>query len=204
MRARRAGVRLRGPSQRCCALVQPPLAKTCSRRGFTITELLVTIAIIAVLIAIVIPTVTRVRRAQQTAACLATLRHIGESFNLYAHDNQMRLPDPGVANLSWEQMLARYHTAPFACPADGELFPTLGSSYDWRDTGNQTTTLAGRALADITRPSTALAFEALPGWHGRRKINVAKLDGAVVALDEEEFFRELTAPVREQTHSARR
>jgi prepilin-type N-terminal cleavage/methylation domain-containing protein len=172
-------------------------------RGFTLTELLVTLAIIAVLFAIVVPTVARVRRAQQSAACLATLRQIGEAFSLYAHDNQMRLPDPGVANLSWEQMLARYHTAPYACPADSELFPTLGSSYDWRDTGNQSTTLAGRAVADITRPSAALAFEALPGWHGRRKINVARLDGAVAAQDEADFFRELAAPVKEPSSRAR-
>jgi hypothetical protein len=150
-----------------------------------------------VLIGILIPTISRVRRAQQSTVCLATLRHIADAFRMYASDNQMRLPDPGTANLSWEQMLRRYDRAPFACPADAELYPTLGSSYDWRDTGDPATTLAGRSIADLARPSATLCFEALPWWHRKYHLNVARLDGSVVTVHEDEFIADLATPMKD-------
>ena len=131
----------------------------------------------------------RVRAAQRSAACSATLRQIASAFQLYAQDNKLRYPDPGLSNLSWEQMLARYHNAPFACPSDEEVFPALGSSYDWRDTGD------GRSVASISRPDAVLSFEALPGWHGTSRINVARVDGSVATLYEDECFQDLSQSI---------
>ena len=57
-------------------------------------------------------------------------------------------------------MLAGYCRDNFVCPADNELAPIVGSSYDWRDTADASTTLAGRVITDCGRPSLIIAFEA--------------------------------------------
>jgi type II secretory pathway pseudopilin PulG len=157
-------------------------------------EIIVAVAIIAVVMAIAVPTLAKVRAAQKRTTCIANLRQISSAFHLYASDNNMRLPDPSTANLSWEQMLIRYFHGPYECPSDSELYPAVGSSYDWRDTGDANTTLAGRYLGEITRSDTILAFEALPGWHGRGKINAARMDDAVQTMDADACFNDLKLP----------
>jgi prepilin-type N-terminal cleavage/methylation domain-containing protein len=163
--------------------------------GFTLIELLVVIGIIAILIGLVLSVLARVRGAQKSVRCIANLKGIGDAFQVYVHDSKGRFPDPGRANLSWEQMLLKYYRGSFACDGDTELYPAVGSSYDWRDTGHNETSLAGRLLADVTRPDGVLAFEALPGWHARRKINVVRVDGSTATLDDDACFRDLLSPI---------
>ncbi len=64
----------------------------CDRRGFTLVELLVVIGIIALLVAILMPALSRARRAAQTAACLSNLRQVGAAVFMYANDTKGRLP----------------------------------------------------------------------------------------------------------------
>ena len=165
-------------------------------RGLTLTEILVVIGIIAILIAVLLPAISRVRAAQRNASCLTTLRQIGYAFQLYAADNTQRFPQPATANRSWEQMLRPYYRATFYCPADGELFAVFGSSYDWRDTGDSATSLAGKSLADSLRPGAVLAFEALPGWHAKNRINVIRLDQSAATMDDDDCFDDLKSPLR--------
>jgi type II secretory pathway pseudopilin PulG len=174
----------------------PPL----KARALSIVEILVVMAIIAVVIAILLPVLSRAQASQRSVTCLSSLRQIAVAFQLYAHDNRGTLPDPASANLSWEQMLMRYYHRPFSCPADEELYPSIGSSYDWRDTGKETTTLAGRRITDVRRPETVLVFDALPGWHAKHKINVARIDGSAVSLRDEECLHDLAMPIRSGTH----
>src|SRR5688572_8148086 len=64
-------------------------------RAFTLVELLVVIGIIAILIAILLPTVRRARQAAVTTACLSNLRQIGMGFHMYVNENNGWLPSPG-------------------------------------------------------------------------------------------------------------
>jgi type II secretory pathway pseudopilin PulG len=188
------------PDQRDTPAKRIPCRRTA---GWTHIELLTVIAIVVVLVALLIPALAKVRSAQRNSSCLSTLRQIAGALHLYASDNGSRLPDPSVANLSWEQMLHSYYRGPFACPSDLELVPVFGSSYDWRDTGDSATTLAGRPLSDIGRSDAVMAFESLPGWHAKGKINVVRVDNSVQTVDEQQCFQDLKTPLDRGTARAK-
>lgn len=61
---------------------------TSEETGFTLVELLVVIGIIAVLIAILLPTLSRAREAAKGTVCMAHLRSIGQAFHAYLADNK--------------------------------------------------------------------------------------------------------------------
>lgn len=167
------------------------------RRGVGMVEVLVVIAILGVLLAILLPVLAKVRQSSRLIQCTSNLRRIGASLQTYALESGGRLPDPGISDKSWEQMVHPYYGGGFACPSDHELFPAIGSSYDWRDTGRATTTLAGRVLSDVRRLDAILAFESLPGWHAKGMINVCRLDGSVQNIPSEACFRDLEMPIRD-------
>ena len=70
------------------------LRRVYSAAAFTLIELLTVIAIIGILAAIVIPTVGTVREKAQRAVDSNNLREILKAAQIYAGDNQDRLPDP--------------------------------------------------------------------------------------------------------------
>lgn len=62
------------------------------RRAFTLTEILIVIGIIAILIGILLPTITRARAASNRVACAARLKDIGNVFRMYLNDSKDKLP----------------------------------------------------------------------------------------------------------------
>jgi len=63
-----------------------------SRRGFTLIEILVAAAIIALLIAMLLPSLERSRAQARSTVCLANLRSIGSAVRLYQEDSRGWLP----------------------------------------------------------------------------------------------------------------
>lgn len=167
-----------------------------ARPGFTLIELAVAIGVLVVLSAILVPVIAKARAAGQRVKCLANLRQVSVAFHLFADRNNGVLPDPAGAQLSWETLLTPYtqDRRAFACPADAEIYPSLGSSYDWRDTPDPSTTLAGQSVTSPGRSSLILVFESLPGWHGRDRINAARLDGSASEMNYAECMRDLSTP----------
>jgi len=57
------------------------------KRGFTMVELMIVIAIISVLATIIIPKFSGARDKSKLEACKANIRHISIAMELYANDN---------------------------------------------------------------------------------------------------------------------
>src|SRR5881392_1738822 len=62
-------------------------------QAFTLVELLVVIGIIAVLIGLLLPALTKAREQSNRTACLANLRSLAQGMLLYANDSRDWLPN---------------------------------------------------------------------------------------------------------------
>jgi prepilin-type N-terminal cleavage/methylation domain-containing protein/prepilin-type processing-associated H-X9-DG protein len=101
-------------------------------QGFTLVELLVVIGIVALLIAILIPTLGTAREQAHRAGCLSNLRSLGHAMFQYAQRHRDQLPNSNLAN-TWDPNLggralldlAANYTSPrvFYCPSDQDPEP---------------------------------------------------------------------------------
>jgi type II secretory pathway pseudopilin PulG len=170
-----------------------------SGAAFTLLETLVVVAIGALLLGVLLVTVTHVRRSAEQPLCVNNLRQIGFALNQFATDHNGVYPNPEAQETSWEYLIRSYlgSAKVFRCGVDAEVYPSVGSSYDWRDTGKEKTTLAGKSRASVGRTDVVMAFEALPGWHEKTKINAAWIDGSAHVMDREQCLDDLAKAVRQ-------
>src|SRR5258708_9962156 len=72
--------------------VKPGTALSPRRRAFTFVELLVVIGIIALLIAILLPALSKPRESANRTACLSNVKQITLAFIMYTNDNKGSFP----------------------------------------------------------------------------------------------------------------
>ena len=146
----------------------PPDSTSARRRpaGFTLVELLVVVGIIAVLIGVLLPTLSRARAAARQTVCTGNLRQIGAGQLLYANANRMRLPPvcdewfvggtyhPGGG--TWPLFLVPYIVH------DDRLAPTIG----WQGLPNEVLKKQkeGTVLVCPSRPEGMFDDETFGRW----------------------------------------
>jgi prepilin-type N-terminal cleavage/methylation domain-containing protein len=155
-----------------------------TQTGFTLTELLVTIAIIGILSGLLLTTLAAAKKKTARIVCASNLGQIGKAFTGFAHDNNGRLP--------WQltPLQAKHHFGDYYEEELGAIFSIIALKHEYQtvkvlhspcdpsqeafneamgDKWNQFNTRNGRKMqceaisyllvrgADLGRPATILA-----------------------------------------------
>jgi len=70
------------------------------KKGFTLIELMIVIAIIAILAAVLVPNFMRAREASRLTACKSNLKNISTAVETYSNDNDGLYPGGTVSSLT--------------------------------------------------------------------------------------------------------
>jgi prepilin-type N-terminal cleavage/methylation domain-containing protein len=112
-------------------------------QGFSLLELLLVIAVIAILAALLLPALSRAKARAQQTVCVSNLHQIGLGIILYAEDSNDAFPPSTnrapAAFTAYSQLMKSYvgltGTKPeraklFSCPADTFYYPDRDPSED--------------------------------------------------------------------------
>lgn len=171
--------------------------------GFTLIELIITISIIAVLVGLLFPALSRAKASQSRATCLSNLHQIATAFACYAQDNDGFGPDD-YSDQTWDALIWPYLKIErvYLCPEDEDGYDEdFGTSYEWRDTfavavNHPEYALSGRDLLSARPASLVLVFDAVIGWHAPDAVNVALLDASATSMSAEDFTANLATPIQ--------
>ena len=98
-------------------------------RGFTLVELMIVIAVIAVLVSILVPNYTRARARSQLSGCEQNLKNISTAIEIYLVKNQKL---PLVSGDDWTFLTdgGKYLQLMPTCPAAGIVTYSIGIDSD--------------------------------------------------------------------------
>ena len=170
-------------------------------RAFTLSELLVVMAVVGILSLLAYPAYQRVIESGRATACTANLRQLGMALGLYLGENNQTMPTLKTARGSVgddlpviDNTLDRYLSGGrgvFCCPADRRrLGERSGTSYLWNNTLN------GQVLANLNFLGLVEDLSHIPilsdkeGFHPYmdNKVNILYADGH--ATKDLQFFTE--------------
>ena len=88
------------------------IRKMLGKKGFTLVEIMIVVAIIGLLAAIAIPNFVRARTKAQTNACIANLKQVDGAKTLWNLDGNTGTP-------GWSDLVTAYIKKQPSCPAGG-------------------------------------------------------------------------------------
>lgn len=152
------------------------------RGGFSLIELLVVVAIIAILAAILFPVFAQAREKARQTSCLSNLKQLGAGLAMYVIDAegypQMSAPSNQVPRTKWPDLLWPYvkNHQVFGCPsADPRLWAKSfthdprqtfgGYGYNYQYLGNSRFPFTARD-AEIAAPAETVALSDTLGVNG--------------------------------------
>ncbi len=97
---------------RAFTLVELPAVSKSGRKAFTLVELLVVIGIIAILVGILLPTLSSARKAGYKVKCSSNMKQLGDAYKLYQSDNKGWWPP------AWQQYTRTIPPGPIGSTAD--------------------------------------------------------------------------------------
>ena len=134
-----------------------------SRGGFTLIEILVVIAIFALLAAVLFPVFAHVREKGRQSACVSNLHQLGIALSAYTIDYDEQFPTSKIAiadtiNIAWAGQLYSHvqNIGVFRCPTDD----TASTGFPVVSYGLNLNLAAASSLAALAAPArTVLLFE---------------------------------------------
>lgn len=143
-----------------------PLPPNKTRRGFTLIEILVVVAIVAILAAASYPAMKGMIARSHQAKCLSNLQQLGVATAMYVQENDQTFPalnfffkDLGpYLNYQWAGASLFYNLPdsrnPFFCPASTPYKSTLAAGYNGQlSYGINAQTVAGKKIWDLQADS---------------------------------------------------
>ncbi len=106
---------------------------------FTLMELLFVISIIAILAALLLPSLRKAKEAAKSVACKNNLRQIGMAMRNYTSDNNgsfpMAVDSHGIKAISWDDSLADYDGRELTTVEKQLNAPSKTAQTDWDPSG---------------------------------------------------------------------
>jgi len=179
-----------------------------SGKGFTLIEMLVIIAIIAMIAALLLPAISRAKAQSQRTACIGNLSQITLGIRIYsdeANDSAPALEKGQTIWFRYRELLQNYlglrrppspHNKVVACPAD-TLYYRLNitnGTMDYVSQGHYEQSNLVYPSDDFNGANPAtnakislLGIKTLPGFAGRKLTTIKHLERTVLGADASAF-----------------
>jgi prepilin-type N-terminal cleavage/methylation domain-containing protein/prepilin-type processing-associated H-X9-DG protein len=184
--------------------------RTNGRRGFTLVELLVVIAVIGVLAALLFPALSAAKAKARRTACLNNLQQINFGLRMYCDDSSDASPATGHARFGtqawsgYRKLMSSYvgvngepsaQDKLFACPVDMFYLEMTKFGAFAYHMSTVRKSLYGQPLFDYSSygfnggsEMRAFAFNATPGIGGRKLSSVKEPSKTVLLAEASAFY----------------